>query len=197
MATYSRVGLRDVIFWKLTEDNTTKLTYAAAAEPETLDAIDVKLTHNNTDPDVLYANDVENDVLYPDTDITMALEVKDLPLSLRAKLLGYTVDNKGVVIEEAGVTPPYYAMGFKSERRNGEDRLIWLLKGRAQPMDDTYRTKEGSTINRQNETLTMVFIKRTKDSLYKYIMDEEDVPAGKDAASFFTAVYSGTLADET
>ncbi|NLV23138.1 MAG: hypothetical protein GXY49_14365 [Syntrophomonadaceae bacterium] len=191
MATFSRVGLRDVIFWKLTEDNATTLTYAAAAEPETLDAIDVKLTHNNTDPDVLYANDVENDVLYPDTDITMTLEVKDLPLSLRAKLLGYTVDNKGVVIEEAGVTPPYYAMGFKSERRNGEDRLIWLLKGRAQPPDDTYRTKEGATINRQNETLTMTFIKRTKDELYKYQLDSEDNAVN--ANKFFAEVYDGTF----
>lgn len=190
MATFSRVGLRDVIFWKLTEDNATTLTYALNPEPETLDAIDVKLTHNNTDPDVLYANDVENDVLYTDTDITMALEVKDLPLSLRAKLLGYTVDKKSVMIEEAGVTPPYYAMGFKSERRNGEDRLIWLLKGRAQPPDDTYRTKEGPTINRQNETLTMTFIKRTKDDLYKYQLDSED---NEDADLFFDEVYDGTF----
>ena len=195
--TYSRVGLRDVIFWKITTDTSSSLVYnAGGAELETVDAIDVQITHNNTDPNVLYANDIEDDVLYEDVELTVKLEVKDLPLSLQAKLLGMTVGTKSEVIEVAGATPPYYAMGFKSEKRDGNDRYVWLLKGRAQPLDEQYHTKEKGT-TRQNDTITFTFIKRTNDGAFKYILDEEDIPVGKVAASFFTSVYSGTLVDVT
>lgn len=196
MATYSRVGLRDVIFWKLTTDTAETLAYAAAAEPEVVDAIDVGITHANADPDVLYADDVENDVLYPDTELTVTVEVKELPLSLQAKLLGNRVGTKAEVVEVAGATPPYFAMGFKSEKRNKEDRYVWLLKGRANPLDETFHTKE-KTSTRQNDTVSFTFIKRAKDEAFKYILDTEDIPAGKDPESFFASVYSGTLADVT
>lgn len=194
MATYSRVGLRDVIFWKLITDTAETLAYADAAEPEVVDAIDVGITHANADPDVLYADDVENDVLYPDTELTVTVEVKELPLSLQAKLLGNKVGTKAEVVEVAGATPPYFAMGFKSEKRNKEDRYVWLLKGRANPLDETFHTKE-KTSTRQNDTVSFTFIKRANDEAFKYILDTEDIPAGKNPESFFASVYSGTLAD--
>ena len=189
MATYSRVGLRDVIFWKLTADTSAGLTYHGTVEPETLDAIDVSISHANADPNILYADDVENDILYEDVELTVNLEVKDLPLSLQAKLLGNKVGTKAEIVEVAGATPPYYAMGFKSEKRDGNDRYVWLLKGRANPLDETFHTKEKSQ-TRQNDTISLTFIKRTKDGAFKYILDSEDIPALKDPASFFTAVYN-------
>jgi phi13 family phage major tail protein len=191
--TYSRVGLRDVVFAKLTADTSSSLTYAAL-EAETVDAIDVQISHNNTDPNVLYADDIEDDVLYEDTELNVTLEVKDLPLSLQADLLGMTLGTKSEVIEVAGATIPYYAMGFKSEKRDGNDRYVWLLKGRAHPPEDTYHTKERDT-TRQNDKITMTFIKRTNDGAFKYILDSEDIPELKDPDSFFTSVYSGTLTD--
>lgn len=193
MATYSRVGLRDVVFAKLTDDTSSSLTYAAP-DADTVDAIDVSISHANADPDILYANDIETDILYEDTELTVTLEVMDLPLALQAKLLGMTLGTNSEVIEVAGATIPYYAMGFKSEKRDGNDRYVWLLKGRANPPDDTYHTKEKAT-TRQNDKITMTFIKRTNDGAFKYILDSEDIPIAKNPASFFTAVYAGTLVD--
>ena len=189
MSTYSKVGLRDVIFWKLTADTDSTLTYAAAAETETVEAIDAKISHTNADPDVLYANDVEDDVLYEDTELTVTLEVKDLPLSLQAKLLGNKVGTKAEIVEVAGATPPYYAMGFKAEKRDGNDRYMWLLKGRAQPLDEQHRTKEKTT-TRQNDTISMTFIKRTKDNVFKYAYD---TVGGVAVPEFFEEVYDGTM----
>lgn len=190
MATYSRVGLRDVIFWKLDADTASTLTYAADAEAESVDAIDVSISHANTDPDILYADDIENDVLYPDTELTVTLEVKELPLSLQAKLLGNLVGDNNEIVEVAGATPPYYAMGFKSAKRDGNDRYVWLLKGRAQPLDEKHHTKEGSTVNRQNDTISMTFIKRTKDEVFKYVYD---TVGGVAVPEFFEEVYDGTM----
>ena len=189
MATYSRVGLRDVIFWKLKTDTATTLTYESAAETDVVDAIDVSISHANADPDILYADDIENDVLYPDTELTVTLEVKELPLSLQAKLLGNLVGTNNEIVEVAGATPPYYAMGFKSAKRDGNDRYVWLVKGRAQPIDEQHHTKEKAP-TRQNDTISLTFIKRTKDDVFKYILDSEDIPQAKDPESFFTAVYN-------
>ena len=189
MATYSRVGLRDVIFWKLKTDTATTLTYESAAETDVVDAIDVSISHANADPDILYADDIENDVLYPDTELTVTLEVKELPLSLQAKLLGNLVGTNNEIVEVAGATPPYYAMGFKSAKRDGNDRYVWLVKGRAQPLDEQFHTKEKAP-TRQNDTISLTFIKRTKDDVFKYILDSDDIPQTKDPESFFTAVYN-------
>ena len=194
MATYSRVGLRDLIFCPLTTDTESTLTYGATVEPETVEAIEVTISNQNTDPNVQYANDIEAAVLYEDTELTVNIKVMDLPLTLAAKLLGNLVDDNGVMIEVAGATRPYYAIGFKSEKRDGNDRYVWLLKGRAKPMDETHHTKE-KTATRQTDTISMTFIKRTNDGAFKHILDSEDVPVLKDPASFFTSVYSGTLQD--
>ena len=189
MATYSRVGLRDVIFWKLKTDTASTLTYESAAETETVDAIDVSISHANADPDILYADDIENDVLYPDTELTVTLEVKELPLSLQAKLLGNKVGTKKEIVEVAGATPPYYAMGFKSAKRDGNDRYVWLVKGRAQPLDEQFHTKE-KTPTRQNDTISLTFIKRTNDDVFKYVYD---TVGGVAVPEFFEEVYDGTL----
>jgi phi13 family phage major tail protein len=143
---------------------------------------------------VQYAEDVESDVLYEDTELNVEFEVKDLPLSLQAKFLGNLVGTKSEIVEVAGATPPYYAMGFKSEKRDGNDRYVWLLKGRAKPLDETFHTKENKT-TRQNDKISFTFIKRTNDGAFKYMIDSEDVPVLKDPASFFTSVYAGTLTD--
>ncbi|HQO56366.1 MAG TPA: phage tail protein [Clostridia bacterium] len=189
MATYSRVGLRDVIFWKLKTDTATTLTYESAAETDVVDAIDVSISHANADPDILYADDIENDVLYPDTELTVTLEVKELPLSLQAKLLGNLVGTKKEIVEVAGATPPYYAMGFKSAKRDGNDRYVWLVKGRAQPLDEQFHTKEKAP-TRQNDTISLTFIKRTKDDVFKYVYD---TVGGVAVPEFFEEVYDGTL----
>ena len=189
MATYSRVGLRDVIFWKLKTDTATTLTYESAAETDVVDAIDVSISHANADPDILYADDIENDVLYPDTELTVTLEVKELPLSLQAKLLGNKVGTQKEIVEVAGATPPYYAMGFKSAKRDGNDRYVWLVKGRAQPLDEQFHTKEKAP-TRQNDTISLTFIKRTKDDVFKYVYD---TVGGEAVPEFFAEVYDGTM----
>ena len=189
MATYSRVGLRDVIFWKLKTDTATTLTYESAAETDVVDAIDVSISHANADPDILYADDIENDVLYPDTELTVTLEVKELPLALQAKLLGNEVGKKNEIVEVAGATPPYYAMGFKSAKRDGNDRYVWLVKGRAQPLDEQFHTKEKAP-TRQNDTISLTFIKRTNDDVFKYVYD---TAGGEALPKFFEEVYDGTL----
>lgn len=71
----------------------------------------------------------------------MEIETADLPLPVRAKILGNEIKD-GVLIEKATDVPPHIALGFKSLKSNGKYRYVWLLKGVAQPMAEDYSTKK-------------------------------------------------------
>lgn len=98
----------------------------------------MSITPNNADPDVQYADDIEFDVIQPDPEVTVALEMTQLPLDIRAGIEGAKLDDKGVMVQSANDTPPYYAIGAKAELRAGGFRYIWLLKCRATPMTEQY-----------------------------------------------------------
>ena len=194
MATSSRIGLRDVkIAWL---DDATDTPSAAATytmESTALEAIDAQISRGTTDPDVQYADDIESDVLYPDPEITISLEVKEVPLALQKKLFGQgAVDSNGVYKYESGKTPPYFALGFKSAKRSGADRYVWYYKCRAKPMDETFHTKEGATITRQQDKLEITAIKRTYDN-YVSVKVDSDAAGAPNAATFFTSVYGATF----
>lgn len=195
MATSSRIGLRDVkIAWLDDATDTATVPAAYTLENATaLEAIDAQISRGTTDPDVQYADDIESDVLYPDPEITISLEVKEVPLALQKLLFGQGAkDTNDVYKFESGTTPPYFALGFKSAKRNGTDRFVWYYKCRAKPMDETFHTKEGGTITRQQDKLEITAIKRTYDN-YVSVKVDSDADGAPDAATFFTNVYTPTF----
>jgi len=195
MATSSRIGLRDVkIAWLTANTDTTTVPAAYTLEStSTLEAIDAQISRGTADPDVQYADDIESDVLYPDPEITITLEVKEVPLALQKLLFGQgAVDGNGVYKYESGKTPPYFALGFKSAKRNGTDRFVWYYKCRAKPMDETFHTKEGGTITRQQDKLEITAIKRTYDN-YVSVKVDSDAQYALTASVFFANVYKPTF----
>lgn len=196
MATSSRIGLRDVkIAWLDANTDTPSAAATYTMEAATaLEAIDAQISRGTADPDVQYADDIESDVLYPDPEITITLEVKEVPLALQKALFGQGVkDANGVYKFKSGKTPPYFALGFKSAKRSGADRFVWYYKCRAKPMDETFHTKEGGTITRQQDKLEITAIKRTYDN-YVSVKVDSDAVGAPNAATFFTGVYEATFA---
>ena len=159
-----------------------------------LEAIDAQIRRSNAEPNVQYADDIESDVLYPDPEITITLEVKEVPIELQKLLFGQSTakDDAGAYKYLSGATPPYFALGFKSKKRSGADRYVWYYKCRAKPMDETYHTKEGGTITRQQDKLEITAIKRTCDN-YVSVKVDTDAVGTPDAATFFANVYTPTF----
>ena len=196
MATSSRIGLREVkIAWLNDATDTTTVPAAYTLEStSTLEAIDAQISRGTADPDVQYADDIESDVLYPDPEITITLEVKEVPLALQKLLFGQGAkDANDVYKYESGKTPPYFALGFKSAKRSGADRYVWYYKCRAKPMDETFHTKEGGTITRQQDKLEITAIKRTYDN-YVSVKVDSDAGGAPNAATFFGGVYEAAFA---
>jgi phi13 family phage major tail protein len=191
-AVASTVGLKNMVLALLTEDTEATLTYGPLQL--VAGAIEASVTPENADPDVQYADDIEFDVLYPDPELSFKTKMADIPLSIQEQIFGNTIDDNGVLIRKASDKPPYYAVGFMSEKSNGKYRYVWLYKVRAKPVTETYQTKEGGTITRQTGEVEWVAIKRTHDSQYQAVADEGEngfTPAK--GATFLQSVYESVF----
>lgn len=192
----STVGIKNVVMALLTEDTETTLTYGDVQQ--LAGAIDVQIAPENADPEVQYADDEEFDVLYPDPEIKVTMEQADIPLSIQEQTMGNRFDDNGVLVRTASDKPPYFALGFKSEKADGTYRYVWMLKGRAAPMTETYHTKEGKTITRQTGKIEITFIKRTHDNEYQMLADEgQNGFTPEKAKTFLDSVYESVFATTT
>ena len=82
------------------------------------------------------------------------------------------IDDNGVLIRSSTDKPPYFAVGFKSEKANHKYRFVWLYKVRAKPVTENYATKEGKSITRQTGEVEWTAIRRTHDNQYQAVADE-------------------------
>ena len=188
----STVGLKNVVIAPLTADTEAAHTYGTLQL--VAGAIEASVTPENADPDVMYADDVEFSVLYPDPELSFKTKMADLPLAVQEQIFGNTIDDNGVLIRKASDKPPYYAVGFMSEKSNGKFRYVWLYKVRAKPVTETYQTKEGGTITRQTGEVEWVAIKRTHDGQYQAVADvDENGFTAAMGETFLQSVYEPTF----
>ena len=185
----SAVGLKNMVIAPLTVDTEETLTYGDLQL--VAGAIEATITPDNADPDIQYADDIEFDVLYPDPELTFTTKMADIPLAIQEMIFGNNIDDNGVLIRTSTDKPPYFAVGFKSEKSNGKFRFVWLYKVRAKPLTENYATKEGTTINRQTGEVEWTAIKRTHDSRYQAVADEgENGFTAAMGETFLTSVYT-------
>lgn len=189
----STIGLKNVVIAPLTADTETELTYGTVQA--VAGAIEASVTPDNTDPNIMYADDIEFDTLYADPEITFKLKMADIPLTIQEMLFANTMDDNGVLLRTAQDKPPYFAVGFKSEKSNGKFRYVWLYKVRAKPLTENFATKEGDTITRQNPEVEFTAIKRTHDGRYQAVANEgENGFTAEKANTFLDTVYEPSIA---
>ena len=185
----STIGLKNMVIAPLTADTEDTLTYGDLQL--VAGTIEATITPGNADPDIQYADDIEFDVLYPDPELTFTTKMADIPLAIQEMIFGNNIDDNGVLIRTSTDKPPYFAVGFKSEKSNGKFRFVWLYKVRAKPLTENYATKEGTTINRQTGEVEWTAIKRTHDSRYQAVADEgENGFTAAMGETFLTSVYT-------
>ena len=174
MAEAIQIGLDSFHYAPLLTDTTAGCSYGTPAQISGIITADVKA---NGSIETQYADDgpAVNAPSIGRQEID--IEFTNLPLSLRALLLGQTVTS-GVVGEKSDDTPLDVAIGFRSLKSNGKYRYVWYLKGNFTIPDDKYKTKEEKT-NFNTQVMKFVGLRRDYDGLYKFAVDEDDpaVPA--------------------
>lgn len=166
----STIGLKNMVIAPITMDDETTTTYGDVQK--VAGSIEATISPENNDPDVQYADDIEYEVVYPDPELSFKTKLADVPLAIQKMIFGNRIDDKGVLLRGATDQPPYFAVGFKSEKSDHTFRYVWLYKVRAKPMSEEYGTKEGATINRKTPEVEWTAIKRTSDGEYQAIADE-------------------------
>ena len=189
----STVGLKNVVIAPLTLDTEETITYGTVQA--VAGAIEASIAPETSDPDVQYADDIEFDVLYPDPSLTFTTKMADIPLAIQEMIFGNEIDDNGVLVRTSTDKPPYFAVGFKSEKSNHKFRYVWLYKVRAKPLTENYATKEGASITRQTGDIEWTAIKRTHDSRYQAVADEgENGFTAEKGATFLESVYTPVFA---
>ena len=188
----STIGLQGMVIAPVTADSTLTHTYGTLQSVAGI--INATISPNNTDPDIQYADDIEFDKVTPDPDVSFNTTLADLPLAIQEMIYGARIDNNGVLVQSANDDPPYFAVGFKSEKADHTYRYVWLYKCRAVVVSDTYNTKEGDTITRQTPEVNWTAIKRTHDNLWRVTADEgQNGFTTQMAATFLESVYEPTF----
>ncbi|MCM3761035.1 phage tail protein [Alkalihalobacillus oceani] len=164
----AQVGLNDLHFAILTEDSKETLTYEATREM--IGAINATINPTVNTQEV-YADDQLWESISALGKIDVEVETADLPLPVRAKILGNKIE-EGVLVENKTDIPPHVALGFKSLKSNGKYRYVWLLKGVAQPMAEDYSTKKDN-VEPKTPKVTFTFMARIHDGEWKRTADED------------------------
>jgi len=180
------IGLKNLVYAKLTKDDNTGVTYDTVNT--IAGAIDAKITPT-TNTDNLYADDGVAETVTSMGEISVELEVSDLPVNVLADLQGHTVDTNGTLIKKSTDQAPYVAIGFKSKKSNGKYKYVWLYKGKFSLVEEEYHTNEDKA-NFSTPKLKGTFVKRVYDEAWQATADEDATGFTQAVAdSWFTSVY--------
>jgi len=179
-----RIGM-DSIYYAIMTDETLETYDTPKRIPGAITAT-VSPTTNST---TLYADDQADEVATSMGDIEIEINPKDLTPEILKDLLGAATDSNGVLIQSSTDNAPYVALGWRSRKSNGKYRYFWYYKGKFQPNEEEFQTKE-DTPTYQTPTITGLFVPRQKDNQWKASVDEDGTGVGADVTkNWFTAVY--------
>jgi phi13 family phage major tail protein len=141
----------------------------------------VNITHEST-MEKQAADDETVDIYSDDGDITIEIDVTDFTEDELATIFGNTMA-AGVRSPSASDTKPYFAVSWRSKKRNGAYKYYKLLKVMFKEPDGEFSTKNGPATP-QTDKISGLGIPRLCDGLRKRIADSE-------AASYVAGTGTG------
>lgn len=183
------VGLRDLHYAKITNDADTGTEYGEIKKIAGAITANMSTAYNTAN---LRADDGVVATAEAKGVTTVTLNTSDLSKAVKADLLGQTINEDGVLIEGDHDVAPYVAIGWRSEKANGEFRYVWLYKGKFHLPEENYETKQ-ETPAFQTPTLNGQFIARQSDKERKAEVDSDDEEISQSVIdNWFNAVYEGS-----
>ena len=176
------VGLKNLFYAECIKDNEDTLTYGTPARIGKAIQVDINPQFaKNT----LYADDAPFATASSMTEITVTIDVADIPASVVAALGGHSYDSSnGAITYKADDTPPYVAIIGESEKHDGSTRYFKLLKGKFNETQETIQTK-GENVEFTTPKLEGSFVAREHDGKWKVIVDSTDTSI---ATSWYASV---------
>lgn len=165
------IGLRDVHYALLIEDPVTG-TPSYQTPVKVIGAITANI-NPNASTGTLFYDDGPGDTAATMGEISLELNLADIPLDIQAVWLGHDYVG-GILKRKGGDTPPWLAIGFRTLKSNGAYRYMWLNKGKFSIPEEDYSTK-GDSIEFATPTITGSFVKRDNDDEWERTTDEDAI----------------------
>lgn len=190
-----KIGLNNLVYAKLISDPEPGQGNAVYDTVKPIRGAIQANINPNSSTETLFADNGPFDTASTTGQITLELNVADIPLEVQADLLGATITG-GVLINKAEDIPPWVAVGFKSLKSNGKYRYVWLAKGKFSIPEDNNESKTDS-ISFQTPTIQGSFVKRDCDDEWRRMIDEDHIDyIPTMGANWFNNPYGGS-ADTT
>lgn len=192
---YSVVGVDSVYYALVTQDDESN--YVAGTPAQLSQAMEIKGTPAAAS-ETQFADNMEHDIVTVEGPTTLELIVPNIGEDILAELTGAVLDTaSGRIFDDANPTEaPYFALGYRFKKRNGNYRYRWYLKCRAEkPMEEG--VSESDKVNLKTTTLKVTAVKTAYQfdllgdglrlSGVKRVHGDEDL-AGFDGSTWFDAV---------
>lgn len=190
----SKVGISKLHYARITTEDTATANpvYGAVEAPSCgIVSADVQVASNTAK---LYADNMLWDTETAMGDVTLTLDVADLPLEVQAALLGHEYDSTDkTLIKKSSDAAPYVAVGFEFLMASGKKLCVWLYKGKFQEPNQNANTKGENTEFQTNSiTGTFAALKGAADNTGRWQYSKEfEASASTDA--FYASVPLASL----
>lgn len=171
-----RIGV-DKLYWaKLLTDTSSGATYDT---PVHLKGVTSVGYNPNSQVGVFYADDGAYEAYSQDGEADVTISVADLEPQHYAELMGVTRDSNGLIKEGNNDNAPEGAIGYRTQKSNGEYRYIWFYKGKFSKPQVNAETK-GNAPNFQQQEITYKGLNRDYDGYKRrrFDSDDDDLPVG-------------------
>ncbi|WP_143318925.1 major tail protein [Clostridium sp. HBUAS56010] len=162
-----RINVNNPVYCKMLTDDSAGVTY----EPEIKslgEAMQVQVTSQTASGEI-FGNGIKVNKEDRLVGMTLAMDITKIPPASAAEILGHEVKD-GVVIDNADDDAPYIAIGYQVDGTGKNKECVWLLKGKAQPINDSVQQRT-TTINYSTQTLNVNFINRKFDENLRFYAD--------------------------
>lgn len=164
------IGLDSLYIAEISADSST--AYTAGTPAYLAPAAEAKAAPS-VNTEVIYADDRVYDVAMGEGQTEIELTITGLDPETLAAITGSQFDSaNGRVYDRAAPNQaPYYALGFRSQKTNGNYRYYWYLKGRFSKPEEGFKTLSDSPES-QKITLKFTAFKTT----HQWALDDATSP---------------------
>lgn len=143
-------GVEGAVFAEVTKDDTEGYTTGEVMELVGLSEIGKTTESSN---EAHYYDNIPAIIVSSTGADELSLNTAGIPLDIVAKITGQYYDETTGMYVEQERTPKYFAFGYRTQKTDGTEVLVWRLKGTFTIPESTHATKDDGT-DANGQTLT-------------------------------------------
>ena len=160
------IGIKNLKYLLMTtEETASEAPVYDSAPSDIADVININMQPSGGIAQLEASDRVSEIVSYKGM-ITLSVNTQEMPLEVKAKLLGNAYDSTtGVLTDKITDSPPYFALAFDATDSNGNAKSYVFYKCKASVMTQNFQTKTQGGVNWATPQMTITAISRINDDV--------------------------------